>query len=278
MAISALVDFHMHTRYSPDSDASMLSMCEAAIQSGAGAIAITDHVEVDVFLKDGYDKTLAASYHESKEMQKRYEGKIRISCGVELGEPMHDIKTAQAILDAYSFDYVLGSLHNLKNDRDFYHYDFTCADIPSLMDHYFAEELDMVRWGHFHSLAHLTYPFRYFPEDRRPADYSRWQKTIDEILKTLADKGLALEINTSGLRQTISKTLPDYEIVRRFRELGGEKVTLGSDAHRPEDVAKNITDGIGVAQKAGFRYITAYFEGRPEMLPIISLQKNTCKA
>lgn len=275
MANSALVDFHMHTRYSPDSEASMPSMCEAAVQNGVQAIAITDHVEVDMFLQDGYDKTLAASFREAKEMQKQFEKKIRISCGVELGEPMHDLETAQAILDTYSFDFVLGSLHNLKDDKDFYHYDFTDADIPSLMDKYFAEELDMARWGHFHSLAHLTYPFRYFPEKRRPADYSRWQKTIDEILKTIADKDIALEINTSGLRQTIGKTLPDYEIVRRFRELGGEKITLGSDSHRPEDVAKNIVDGIKVAQKAGFQYITTYYKGRPEMLPI---EPSLCKA
>lgn len=268
MANSALVDFHMHTRWSPDSEADMASMCEAAIRNGVRAIAVTDHVEVDVFLQDGYDKSLAASFREAKEMQKRFEGKLRISCGVELGEPMHDLETAQAILDTYSFDFVLGSLHNLKDDKDFYHYDFTYADIPSLMDRYFEEELEMARWGRFHSLAHLTYPFRYFPEKRRPADYSRWQKTIDEILKAIAGRGIALEINTSGLRQAIGKTLPDFEIVRRFRELGGEKVTLGSDAHRPEDVAKNIADGMEVAREAGFRNIYTYYRGIPESLPL----------
>ena len=126
----------------------------------------------------------------------------------------------------------------------------------------------MAQWGRFHSLAHLTYPFRYFPEDKRPADYRRWEDTIDAILKTIIQKSIALEINTSGLRQTIGKTLPDLPIIRRYRELGGEAITLGSDAHRPVDVAANIGDGLYLAKQAGFRYTTVYYDGKPEWLPI----------
>ena len=79
---------------------------------------------------------------------------------------------------------------------------------------------------------------------------------------------MALEINVSGLRQPIGKTLPDLPLIRRFRELGGELITVGSDAHRPEDIARPIGDGLTIAKEAGFRYVAAFFGGRPELLPI----------
>lgn len=132
-------------------------------------------------------------------------GRLRIARGIELGEPLADLKRTEAILDAYDFDFVLGSQHKLNSlDRetniDYYFYDYTGKDVGLVMDEYFDAVLELVNWGRFHALAHLTYPFRYIPEEKRPADFSRWQDRIDAILRQLAVKGLALEINTSGLR------------------------------------------------------------------------------
>ena len=105
-------------------------------------------------------------------------------------------------------------------------------------------------------------------EGKYPEDYSFWRDEIDEILRLLASKGIALEINTSGLRQQIGKLMPDLAIIKRFRELGGEMVTVGSDAHKAEDVGKNILDGIRAAASAGFGHIAAFKGGKAEMIPI----------
>ena len=263
-----LVDYHMHTEYSPDSTASMADMCEAAVAAGLSSIAVTDHVEIPAFLADGYDRTLAASFTQAGEMQRRFSGRLPIARGMELGEPLHDRATAESVLEAYAFDFVLASVHNLKDDEDFYFYDFSTADVNAVMDRYFEELLDTTRWGRFHSLAHLTYPFRYVPADKRPADYRRWQDQIDEIFRALAHQGLALEINTSGLRQPIRQTLPTLPLVRRFRELGGERITLGSDAHRSEDVGSHIAEGVAIAGQAGFRHIAVYRGGQACMVPL----------
>ena len=265
---SLYIDTHMHTVYSPDSNAAMSAMCEAAISCNLSAIAITDHVEIPAFYQNGYDQTLAGSFRDAGEVAKQYSGRLRIAQGIELGEPMHDVALSEKVLHSYDFDFVLASVHNLRDDTDFYFYDYITADLDTLFDRYFAEILETVTWGRFHSLAHLTYPFRYVPANRRPADYRRWQEAIDEILRLVAYKGLALEINTSGYRQSIGKPLPDESIVRRFRELGGERITLGSDAHTPEDVGKNIGDGMALAAKAGFLYVAYYVKGKPEMIAI----------
>ncbi|HHV50785.1 MAG TPA: histidinol-phosphatase HisJ family protein [Clostridiales bacterium] len=269
MEFKLLVDYHTHTGFSPDSDADMLEICNAAEKAGILQLAITDHVEIPAFIQDGYDKTIDESYKQAGEMQAAFRGRIEVLKGIELGEPIHDLNTAEQLLKNYDFDFVLGSLHNLKDDRDFYHYDFTSVDIRSLMDRYFAEQLEMVKWGKFNSLAHLTYPFRYIPKGRYPEDYGYWRDVIDEILRLLAVKGIALEINTSGLRQALGKTMPDEFLIRRFRELGGEMVTVGSDAHKPCDVGKNIRDGINIAYSAGFRYIATFKNGHPKMVPIL---------
>ena len=137
------------------------------------------------------------------------------------------------------------------------------------MDRYFDATLELVKWGRFHSLAHLTYPFRYIPAEKRPADYSRWQDRIDAVFRALRDRDIALEINVSGLRNPlVNSAHPDLPLVRRFRELGGEKITVGADAHRPEDMGAHIRDGLLIAREAGFRYTAVYFGGRAEMCAI----------
>jgi histidinol-phosphatase (PHP family) len=262
------VDYHTHTEFSPDSDAEMLTVCEQAARLGLSRLAITDHVEISAFYQNGYDKTSALSFEKAGEMQRLFKGRLDVIRGIELGQPTHDLDTAERLLKEYDFDFVLGALHNLKGEKDFYYYDFESVDVRSVMDRYFAEMLEIVRWGRFHSLAHLTYPFRYIPRDKYPEDYSFWRDEIDEILRLLASKGIALEINTSGLRQQIGKLMPDLAIIKRFRELGGEMVTVGSDAHKAEDVGKNILDGIRAAASAGFGHIAAFKGGKAEMIPI----------
>lgn len=187
MGKQCLIDFHLHTEHSPDSEAAMPAVCNAAAEAGLSRIAITDHVEIPALYKDGYDRTAALSYAQAGGMQALFKGRLQVERGIELGEPLHDLEKAELLLDTYDFDFVLGSLHNLIDDVDFYHYDFANADIRSLMDRYFAEVLDMVRWGRFHSLAHLTYPFRYIPEFRGKEDYSPWQDAIDAIFRALAE-------------------------------------------------------------------------------------------
>lgn len=258
------VDFHTHTEASFDSEAPAGDMCDAAIAAGLSALAVTDHVEMVDYLADGMDKAAPASFEAADAAARRYAGRLRVARGIELGEPLYDLPLAERLLAERPYDFVLASVHRLREEPDYYFWDFRDKDIGREMDHYFEEVLATVRWGRFHSLAHLTYPFRYMPADRRPADYGRWQGTIDEILRELAGRGMALEINTSGLRGPICRTQPDAPLIRRFRELGGERITIGSDAHAPSDVGAGWDEAVRLAREAGFEAVTVFFEGRPE--------------
>ncbi len=262
------VDFHMHTDSSPDSDASTRQMCEAALSRELTHISITDHLELVDFEQDNYAARAARSFAEQTTMQTEYAGRLQLSRGVEIGCPLYNEPLTNQLLAQYDYEFILASQHRLGSDPDFYFCDFTKLDISCTLDAYFESVLRVAEWGRFHSLAHLTYPLRYIPAELQPSSYSRWLPVIDEIFRVLIRTDRALEINTSGLRNG-GVTAPDFTLILRYRACGGRLLTLGSDAHRPEDVGAGIETAAQLARDAGFSEV-ALFQGTSlTLLPLI---------
>ena len=269
MAFSCICDSHIHTHCSPDGSDSAAMMCQAAERAGLYAITITDHCECNNYYKDGYYQSVCRSYLESHQAAFSFQGRLRVYTGIELGQPMQDLSIAVPSLSAADYDFVLGSIHNVRGKEDFYFLDYQKEDVYALLDAYLKEMREMVEWGGFDSLAHLTYPLRYIVgEYGIQFDYSRYDDKVTGILRRLAEKGLALEINTSGLRQKIGTTLPTLHLVRRFREYGGKYITLGSDAHSWKDVGAGIREGMQVAAEAGFTHYTIFEKRTPKLIPL----------
>ncbi|MGN0571699.1 MAG: histidinol-phosphatase HisJ family protein [Candidatus Fimenecus sp.] len=264
------LDLHVHTDNSPDGNHSPMFICERAEFDGMRAIALTDHCEVDVYKAERYDKRVRQAYFEASKAQSAFRGKVLVLRGVELGQPHYDVKTADAILSARAYDVVIGSVHNLRGREDFYFTDsFTPQEVHALLTEYFDELLNLLAWGNFDVLAHLTYPLRYFyAKSGISVNLDEYKTQIDEILKRIAETGKALEINTAGLRQPIGKLSPELETVKRFRELGGEFVTYGSDAHYAEDVGKGMQEAYDAMLAAGFTELTMFQQRTPLKLKI----------
>ena len=145
----------------------------------------------------------------------------------------------------------------------------TLDEVYGLLDKYFEEMLLLSKWNGFDTLAHLTYPLRYIMGNYGiKVDLKKYDGIVDEIFKTVIGNGKALEINTSGLRQKIGVTMPTVDYVRRFKELGGELLTIGSDAHFTEHVDAGINEGFAIAQAAGFEYVTYFEKHKPVMVKI----------
>ena len=255
-----LYDNHVHSNNSPDAHDKIMAICESASAKNLLGFCFTDHCEVDAFYKDRYNISVYQSYFESAKAKIAFDNEIIVASGIELGQPMHEQEIAEAILEKYNFDYVLASVHNLKDTEDFYFLKYDSTNVYEYLDRYFDEILDTVKWGKFDCLAHLTYPLRYMKDVA--VDLTRYAEKIDEILKLLAEKNLALEINTSGLRSG-GDTHPSLYYVRRFYELGGKYVTIGSDAHTKEDVGSNIKEGMNLAKQAGFNSVVFYLNRKP---------------
>lgn len=262
-------DSHVHSDCSRDGADPTMMMCESAARLGLYALTMTDHCECNVYAAEAYDRSIRQSYFEARKAAAVFQDRLRIYAGMELGQPMQDLSAAEDALDACDFDFVLASVHNVKNMKDFFELDYTAVSVSEALKRYFDEIMEMISWGRFDALSHLTYPWRYIVGEHgipiRDADYS---DRIDAVLRALIRGHKALELNTSGLRQKLGKTLPDLPVLQRYRELGGRLVTVGSDSHRWADVGGGIEEGLCLLRQAKFTHFCVYSHHEPVYLPI----------
>lgn len=257
-------DSHIHTDNSFDSETPAELQVDRAHELGIEYITITDHCDI----LEWSDEDIARSNAQAVELNKKYSD-LTVLRGIELGEPLQDLEGTSQALGLCEYDFVLCSLHNIRNEEDFYFLHPTIDEAHELLTRYFDELLEMVQWNEFDSLAHLTYPLRYMiGREKLDIDMTAYHPVIREILGALAANGKALEINTSGRRTDDGFLMPTAEYVKLFRELGGKYITLGSDAHVPEHLAVGMSDGIAAAKEAGFNCATIFVERKPVEIPL----------
>ncbi|MGI6745610.1 MAG: Histidinol-phosphatase [Firmicutes bacterium ADurb.Bin300] len=270
MDYQRIIDSHVHSDNSPDGHHSVTFMCETAVSKNLRAIAFTDHCEIDVFYEDGYDRRIRQSYFETAKIKNAFLGSLLVLQGIELAQPHYNSALADTILSAQRYDTVIGSVHNLRGEKDFYYIkSFDGYDIPAVFNEYLDELLAMTDWGNFDVLAHMTYPFRYFFNVAGiDEDINNYKAKTDELLKLLAEKDKAIEINTGGLRQKINKTSPELNVVKRFKQLGGKYISVGSDAHYAEQIGYGIATAYETALEAGFSSVVMFQNRTPMEISI----------
>jgi len=267
-----LFDSHTHSENSPDGNHSVMCMCERAVELGLSGLSITDHMEANEYEEFGYRARVQQSIFDIQKAQSLLGDRVLISCGLELGQALQNPAAAKEVLGLCDYDFVIGSLHALAGMKDFYYLDYNDPKIVirDLVNDYYSQCIDLARWGHFDVLGHLTYPIRYiWGRARIPVDLGLYSDAIDELMRTLISNGRGIEVNTSGLRQGLGTTLPDLPLVRRYRQLGGEIITIGSDAHCAEDLGTGIEYAMDLLKEAGFRHFTFYKERQPRMLDLM---------
>lgn len=263
---------HMHSDNSPDAIHSVMYLAEGAQQRGLMGIAVTDHANCFRFREEGGPARLMQSAVNVAKAKAAFQKHMSFATGVEIGywgkNALND-----RVVSLYPFDFVLGSIHNRPDGSEYYEVDYGAlspGERKNLLEEYFTSMLRMVEWGGFDSLAHMTFPFRSALQNGRvPLDLEPHRELVDEILRGLAEGGKALEINTSGLRSALHETMPPLWVCRRFRELGGEYVTIGSDAHSVDNVGLGIQEGMALLEEAGFRFFAFYRARQPVMLRIV---------
>ncbi len=260
-------DYHLHSHFSCDSKASIVEQCIGAIQKGLPEIGITDHF--DLHPGDecrGFFRPIAWAA-ELDQARKEFAGRLTVRAGIELGEPHRFSAECQAVLKSYPFDYVLGSLHwvgdELVFDRSYFH---RPADEAFGL---FFEELErMTRVGGFDVLSHFDVLVRVGAPLYGGYDPSRYAEAIRAVLKNCIERGIALDLNTQGLRSRCQLLTPGVEILTWYREMGGERVTLGSDAHSPDVIAANFDLAIEALRAAGLTHVTQFEQREARMVKI----------
>ncbi len=271
MAFKNLIDIHTHTDNSFDGTHSTMFLAETAYMKGLRAIAFTDHLEMDAFYKDHFDRTAIQSFFEVSKARSAFNGKLLVCVGAELGQAVYEKELSEKLINTMKYDFIIGAIHNLPNVQDFYYMDFNdeSIDYLKLLDEYFEWELKLAQWAKFDTLAHLTYPLRYIVGNYgKPVDMSKYSEIIDEILLTLIKNEKSLEINTACLMHPLCLTSPEESIIRRYKELGGKLITIGSDAHYAEHLGAGIDKGYELALKCGFDKVAVYQDRMPTLIPI----------
>lgn len=261
-------DHHVHTDYSPDSDADIRKYLLRAKELGLEYIIFTDHVdiggsEVEFQKLIDYDEYFKAM----KSFEQEY--KIPIKIGVEIGYEKNHKDEINEFLDKYPFEFVIASIH-FGDGKDFYLGDFFegKSQEQSYL-RYFEIVLDMVEnFSNFDVLGHLDFIVRYGPFENKTYDYKDYKEIIDAILKAIIKNGKGIEMNTSGLRGELKTTFPKERVLKRYKELGGKIITLGSDAHFNEDYYSGIIEGIELLKSLGFTGISSFKERKIKQIYI----------
>lgn len=274
-------DMHMHTCFSTDSEACPRDMADEAVREGLKTICFTDHFDKDdlewgeegIFDVDAY-------FVKMQKLQEEYAGKLNIRIGIELGLRTYLKDYYEELTKKYPFDFVIGSVHNVPYKKDAegnilytdpaaekLFTDRTDKEAYRLM---METTLENVRTSDcFQTLGHLDYVVRYGKSREKEYSYTDYADIIDEILKLLIEKEKGLEVNSAGLKYGLPFAHPHPDVLKRYRELGGEIITIGADAHKPEHIAYDFAKAEEILKSCGFKYYTEFFEQKPVFKQLI---------
>ncbi len=263
-------DSHTHSECSFDGTDSVIMLCEQASALEMYSLTVTDHCECNEYFEKNVKEDITRSIMQISKARAMYHDRLHVYTGIELGQPVQDAAAAKEVLSLTDYDFILGSLHNLKGEKDFYFLEYTQENACQLLDRYFRELLELAEQNLFDCMSHLDYPLRYIiGNSGLNIDVTRYSEQLDAVLETIIKNDKGIEINTSGLRQVIRRTLPDISVIRRFRELGGKYVTIGSDAHRWGDIGSGIETGLDMLLECGYTHFSVYEKHCPKLLPIL---------
>lgn len=255
-------DYHVHTTYSPDGHATLREQFAAAQAAGLEEICITDHLDIK-YCNHAYDKIIPyEDYFKVIEALRADFPGLSIRRGIEAGEHPLSTKETLDVVKAHDFDYVLLSQHMIDGGDPYNYDEFMAGRTPEEAYRRYAECVweSINRFDDYDCLAHFGYCSKFAPHKPglRPFDRAYAPDVVDAVLKKLAQDGKALEINTSGLKNGGTATIPGPDIVKRFNELGGEFVMFGSDAHYTEYVAYEFARARDMALDCGMRYTLTF--------------------
>ncbi len=260
-----ICDTHTHSMYSFDGYDSVDVLCRNAIANGVNVLAVTDHAEalsgVPLNLKE--KERCALSVKAINDAARNHSPSLTLLRGCELGQPHMNPQYSKEILTSFDFDYVIGSMHFFPGNIDLYDVTYTRENYREHMNIYFEETLKMLDFEGYQTLGHLDYITRllYHCFDGRP-NYLEFRADVEKILKRVAEKKLALEINTSSLRKKGALAMESW-ILETFLSFGGEHITIGSDAHISSDVGSGFKEAFELLGKCGFTHYTYFVNREP---------------
>ncbi len=269
-------DLHVHTKHSTldgeKSDAnSITELSRRAVELGLSGVAFSDHFDVEDILNGKYPLDCDAVRDECITAKNTVGKDFDVIHSVEIGTQRYFQEFCAENIAKYRYDMVLSSVHVLKKGDEFVsisrtnYSEMSEHESRQMFDTYMQDVLYTAKNCDFDVLTHLTYPLRYFKRHGilHIADIKSDMDIYDEVFRIIIQRGIAPEINTSGIRQGHGGTFPDMLLAKRYMELGGELFTVGSDSHYPEHLGSDIKDVTDMLYGIGARYTVFFKERKP---------------
>ncbi|MDL2300536.1 histidinol-phosphatase HisJ family protein [Clostridiaceae bacterium OttesenSCG-928-D20] len=271
-----MIDFHIHSDCSMDGTASMLEMARAAKDRGTSHICFTDHIDMDHYMTGEINKEALDNIPEMRrqftELKAKLGKDMQLFLGTEIGSTNHFPDWGREASEALDFDFILGSIHKIQGEPDFYFLKYKSEQhCRSLLDRYLDELIDLSRLDYIDVISHIGYAKRYMYDAgfKAKVEDDYFKDKLDMLLKTIIESGKGIEINCSGyLHPQIQGSIPEKSVLKRYKELGGEIITIGSDAHSVKTASLGLKEGYSALLDAGFRYVTIYRKRKPEFIKI----------
>ena len=269
-----LTDYHCHTHISRDSQTPYYDMVMAEYDAGVRRLCVTDHCDTVDWRTLEFNpdcRNVARKELEAYEADiDRFPADLELRMGMELAELLFHPELADELASAPWLDFVLGSYHITREYGDYHEQSYADpAFCDTLWDIYLRDIQQVADMNYFDVLAHIGYFRRYAWNQGFDTGLTldKHGDRIEHLLQTIIRNGKGIEINCSGLRDGCGP-FPSEEILRLYKSLGGEIITIGSDAHNPSHAAKCLDQGQQLLSACGFRYIATFTKRKPSFIPI----------
>ena len=261
---------HIHTNHSRDCKVTMEEMCLAAINAGFSGISITDHLNADICISSNSYSNISASINESREMNIKFKDRLIVTAGVETSDVLRKPDYVARILKSLKPDSVIASVHNVfmnNMPRNLSHMDFgslTDDEAYKVIKTYFAELVPVSEKSDYDILAHLTLPLRYTNgKCGKKLVLDSFAKEIEKILAAVIKREKALELNTSDFNHQLFDFMPGKDILCKYYGMGGRLVTIGTDAHKTENIDVGFNEAKAMLKEIGFDSYCYYKNRKP---------------
>lgn len=262
-------DYHLHSSFSGDSDTPMEAMIQQGIALGLTQMCFTEHNDFDYPVTDSdpagkFELNPDSYLYDFIKYKEKYADKINLCFGVELGLQPHLSKKNAAFAKAHEYDFIIASSHICNGKDPYYPPFYEGRNQEEAYREYFESILDNLKFfSNFDVYGHIDYVVRYGPTKDEGYSYELYRDILDKILTKLLDMEKGIEINTSALAKGMKEPNPCIGILQKYHDLGGEIITVGSDAHSPAQIAYAFDRAADILKDCGFRYYTTFEKRSP---------------
>ena len=268
-------DTHVHTTISHDGKSNIEEYLNIAKEKNVDEITFTEHYDIYDGVKTNL-KTLDVDKYREEYLKRKDDSKVKTNFGIEIGLRPESFTKIHNMVINNDFDQIGGSIHITKGidiSKDPRYFDGRSLKEAYLQ--YLDEQIKCAEkfYYEFDTCCHLDYIIRYGSNDLQALDLNDddYRDRIDTILMILIRKDKGLEINTSGFRYGVGVPHPSFEIIKRYKELGGKIITVGSDAHQVKDLASNFVETYSMLESIGIDEVAIYHHRRPDFVKIKTL-------